>query len=152
MASGPDQEYIHFIGSETLPSACYILSDSGKRFLLPVTYFPTNPDTPTHSTSNGYNHTRVYFYYASNGYKNTLMRRPKSDPNLKWVIKANLVCDIKFLSTPSLKYPTKKKSLGIKNPEHAVVKKSDKKKSLGIKISSADQRNDLLNEIIYYYQ
>jgi len=80
------------------------------------------------------------------------MRRPKSDPNLKWVIKANLVCDIKFLSTPSLKYPTKKKSLGIKNPEHAVVKKSDKKKSLGIKISSADQRNDLLNEIIYYYQ
>jgi len=27
MASDPDQEYIHFMGSETLPSACYILSD-----------------------------------------------------------------------------------------------------------------------------
>jgi len=44
----PDQEYIYFMGSETLPSACYILSDNiytlwgRKRFLLPVTYFPTN--------------------------------------------------------------------------------------------------------------
>jgi len=26
-ASDPDQEYIHFMGSETLPSACYILSN-----------------------------------------------------------------------------------------------------------------------------
>jgi len=25
--SDPDQEYIYFMGSETLPSACYILSD-----------------------------------------------------------------------------------------------------------------------------
>jgi len=26
-ASNPDQEYIYFMGSETLPSACYTLSD-----------------------------------------------------------------------------------------------------------------------------
>jgi len=26
-ASNPDQEYIYFMGSETLPSACYILSE-----------------------------------------------------------------------------------------------------------------------------
>jgi len=28
--SDPDQEYIYFIGSETLPSACYILSDESR--------------------------------------------------------------------------------------------------------------------------
>jgi len=33
MASGPDQEYIHFIGSETLPSTCYILSDESRGIL-----------------------------------------------------------------------------------------------------------------------
>jgi len=26
-ASDPDQEHIYFMGSETVPSACYILSD-----------------------------------------------------------------------------------------------------------------------------
>jgi len=26
-ASDPDEEYIYFVGSETLPSACFILSD-----------------------------------------------------------------------------------------------------------------------------
>jgi len=26
-ATDPDQEYMYFMGSETLPSACYILSD-----------------------------------------------------------------------------------------------------------------------------
>jgi len=45
LASDLYQEYIYFMGSETLPSACYILSDESwgrKRFLLPFTYFPTN--------------------------------------------------------------------------------------------------------------
>jgi len=36
----PDQEYIYFLGSETLPSACYILSDKSS--------------IPFYSTSNGY--------------------------------------------------------------------------------------------------
>jgi len=36
----PDQEYIYFVGSETLPSACYILSDESS--------------IPFYSTSNGY--------------------------------------------------------------------------------------------------
>jgi len=40
-ASDPDQEYIHFKGSETLPSACYILSEESS--------------IPFYSTSNGYN-------------------------------------------------------------------------------------------------
>jgi len=40
-ASDPDQEYIYFMGSETLPSACYILSDESS--------------IPFYSTSNGYN-------------------------------------------------------------------------------------------------
>jgi len=40
--SDEDQEYIHFMGSETHPSACYILSDESTLSLLPVTYFPTN--------------------------------------------------------------------------------------------------------------
>jgi len=63
----------------------------------------------------------------------------------------------------------KNKSLGIKNPERAVVEKSDKNKSLefknskhavvelsdnqkinNIKISSADQRKDLENEILNF--
>jgi len=45
----PDQEYIYFMGSETLPSAVikniYTLWGR-KRFLLPVTYFPTNLGVP----------------------------------------------------------------------------------------------------------
>jgi len=41
-ASDPDQEYIYFMGSETLPSACYILSDESS--------------IPFYSTSNGYNY------------------------------------------------------------------------------------------------
>jgi len=40
--SDPDQEYIYFMGSETLPSACYILSDESR--------------IPFYSTSNGYNY------------------------------------------------------------------------------------------------
>jgi len=40
-ASDPNQEYIYFMGSETLPSACYILSDESS--------------TPFYTTSNGYN-------------------------------------------------------------------------------------------------
>jgi len=40
-ASGPDQEYIHFMGSETLPSACYILFDESS--------------IPFYFSSNGYN-------------------------------------------------------------------------------------------------
>jgi len=40
-ARGPDQEYIYFMGSETLPSACYILSDESS--------------IPFYFTSNGYN-------------------------------------------------------------------------------------------------
>jgi len=43
-ASDPDQEYIYFIRSETLPSACYILSDE--------------TSIPFYSTSNGYKKTR----------------------------------------------------------------------------------------------
>jgi len=39
--SDPDQEYIYFTGSETVPSACYILSDESS--------------IPIYSTSNGYN-------------------------------------------------------------------------------------------------
>jgi len=39
-ARDPDQEYIYFMGSETLPSACYILSDESS--------------IPFYSTSNGY--------------------------------------------------------------------------------------------------
>jgi len=39
-ASDPDQEYIYFMGSETLPSACYILSDEYS--------------IPFYSTNNGY--------------------------------------------------------------------------------------------------
>jgi len=35
------------------------------------------------------------------------MKRLKSDPNLKWVIKANLVSEIQILNVPSLKNPTK---------------------------------------------
>jgi len=38
-ASDPDQEYIYFMGSETLPSTCYILSDEAS--------------IPFYSTSNG---------------------------------------------------------------------------------------------------
>jgi len=38
--SDPDQEYIYFMGSETIPSACYILSDESS--------------IPFYSTSNGY--------------------------------------------------------------------------------------------------
>jgi len=41
-ASDPDQKYIYFMGSETLLSACYILSDESS--------------IPFYSTSNGYNH------------------------------------------------------------------------------------------------
>jgi len=40
----PDQEYIYFMGSETLPSACYILSDESS--------------IPFYSTSNGYTYNR----------------------------------------------------------------------------------------------
>jgi len=40
-ASDPDQEYIYFMGSETLPSACYIVSDESS--------------TSFYSTSNRYN-------------------------------------------------------------------------------------------------
>jgi len=42
----------------------------------------------------------------------------------------------------------KTKSLGIKNPEHAVVELSDIQKINNIKISSADQRMDLKIEIL----
>jgi len=38
-ASDPDQEYIYFMGSETLPSACYTVSDESS--------------IPFYSTSNG---------------------------------------------------------------------------------------------------
>jgi len=38
-ASDPDQEYMYFMGSETFPSACYILSDESS--------------IPFYSTSNG---------------------------------------------------------------------------------------------------
>jgi len=41
MARSTDQEYVYFMGSETLPSACYILSDES--------------NIPFYSTSNGYN-------------------------------------------------------------------------------------------------
>jgi len=34
-ASDPDQEYIYFMGSETLPSACYILSDESSIPYIP---------------------------------------------------------------------------------------------------------------------
>jgi len=40
LASDPDQEYIYFVGSETLPSTCYILSDESS--------------LPLYSTSNWY--------------------------------------------------------------------------------------------------
>jgi len=40
-ASDRDQEYIYFMGSETLPSACYILSEESS--------------IPFYSTSNEYN-------------------------------------------------------------------------------------------------
>jgi len=40
-ASDPDQEYIHFMGSETLSSICYIIFDKS--------------NIPFYSTSNGYN-------------------------------------------------------------------------------------------------
>jgi len=43
--SDPDQEYIYFMGSETLPSACYIHSDESS--------------IPIYSTSNGYNKRRM---------------------------------------------------------------------------------------------
>jgi len=38
------EEYIYFMGSETLPSACYNIYTlwGRKRFLRPVTYFSTN--------------------------------------------------------------------------------------------------------------
>jgi len=45
-ASDPDQEYIYFVGSETLSSACYILSDESS--------------IPFYSTSNGYNKEERY--------------------------------------------------------------------------------------------
>jgi len=64
VASDPDQDYIYYfmgsetspsltLGSETLPSACYMLSDESS--------------IPFYSTSNGYN---IPFYPTSNGYKN----------------------------------------------------------------------------------
>jgi len=47
-ASDPDQEYIYFMGSETLPSACYILSDESG-----ITFY---------STSNGYKNRTTFIY------------------------------------------------------------------------------------------
>jgi len=47
-ASDPDQSYIYFMGTETLPSILYGVGKAffclwaRKRFLLRVTYFPTN--------------------------------------------------------------------------------------------------------------
>jgi len=51
-ASDPDQEYIYFMGSETLPSACYILSDASS--------------IPFYSTSNGYNKENNKIAYDQN--------------------------------------------------------------------------------------
>jgi len=50
-ASDPGQEYIYLMGSETLPSACYI--------------FPDESSIPFYSTSNGYKYTR----YSAEGSK-----------------------------------------------------------------------------------
>jgi len=49
--SAPDQEYMYFMGSETLPSACYKLSDESS--------------IPFYSTSSGYNKWNVQqmFFY-----------------------------------------------------------------------------------------
>jgi len=41
-ASDPDQDCIYFMGSETLPSACYILSDESS---IPFTRRVKNPFT-----------------------------------------------------------------------------------------------------------
>jgi len=44
-ASGPDQEYIYFIGSETLPSTCYILFDESR---IPFNSTSSVSGTATH--------------------------------------------------------------------------------------------------------
>jgi len=52
-ASDPDQEYIYFIASKTLPSTCYVLSDKS--------------NIPFYSTSNGYNNNKkilpLFFFH-----------------------------------------------------------------------------------------
>jgi len=53
-ASDPDQEYVYFMGSETLPSALQLSDESS---------------IPFYSMRNGYNY--ILTIYASNGYKNT---------------------------------------------------------------------------------
>jgi len=59
-ASDPDQEYIYFMGSETLPSTYYILSDEYIYFMgsetLPSTYYILSDESnmPFYSTSNEY--------------------------------------------------------------------------------------------------
>jgi len=57
------------MGSQTLPSACYILSD-GSSILLFSTSNRYN-SIPFYSTSNGY----IPFYSTSNGYNNTFTLR-----------------------------------------------------------------------------
>jgi len=53
LASDPDQEYVYFTGSETLPSVCYILSDIS--IVYPFTLRVTGiTSIPFYSTSNGY--------------------------------------------------------------------------------------------------
>jgi len=47
-ASDPDQEYINFMGSETLPSTCYILSDESS--------------IPLCSTSKGYKNEIIQYH------------------------------------------------------------------------------------------
>jgi len=94
-----------------------------KRFLLPVTYFPTN---------------LVYPFTLRVTGINTLMKRLKSDPNLitnperAVVEKSDKNKSLEFKNTKHavVEKSDKNKSLGIKNPERAVVEKSDKNKGL----------------------
>jgi len=56
LASDLYQEYIYFMGSETLPSACYILSDESS--------------IPFYSTCNGYNNKHHTFIYTDGSQQN----------------------------------------------------------------------------------
>jgi len=55
--------FIHFMGSETLPSASYILSDESS--------------IPFYSTSNGYNNYLIVVLYTKNHYTVTIYRNLK---------------------------------------------------------------------------
>jgi len=54
-ASDPDQEYIYFIGLETLPSTCYILSDDS--------------GIPFYSTSNWFKNNTIMYIFLSVTFK-----------------------------------------------------------------------------------